>query len=84
MATGSQVQIQEPEVTFEELAQSARKLRKPLLQIPVYQAEDPTGISSTTLKVDTKGGKFFNLAGQRVNKGYKGLVVRDGKKYMAK
>ena len=39
MATGSQVQIQEPEVTFEELAQSARKLRKPLLQIPVFQAE---------------------------------------------
>ena len=39
MVTGSQVQIQEPEVTFEELAQSARKLRKQLLQIPVYQAE---------------------------------------------
>ena len=39
MATGSQVQIQEPEVTFEELAQSARKLRKQLLQIPVHRAE---------------------------------------------
>ena len=39
MAVGSQVQIQEPELTFEELAQSARKLRKQLLQIPVYQAE---------------------------------------------
>ena len=39
MATGSVVQIQEPEVTFEELAQSARKLRKQLLQIPVYRAE---------------------------------------------
>ena len=39
MATGAQVQIQEPEVTFEELAQSARKLRKQLLQIPVYRAE---------------------------------------------
>ena len=32
MATGSVVQIQEPEVTFEELAQSARKLRK--LRVP--------------------------------------------------
>ena len=31
--------IQEPEVTFEELAQGARKLRKQLLQIPVFQAE---------------------------------------------
>ena len=39
MATGSQVKIQEPEVTFEELAQSARKLRKQLLQIPVFRAE---------------------------------------------
>lgn len=39
MATGSQVQIQEPKVTFEELVQSARKLRKQLLQIPVYRAE---------------------------------------------
>lgn len=33
------VQIQEPEVTFEELSQSARKLRKQLLQIPVFQAQ---------------------------------------------
>ena len=39
MPTGSKVAIQEPEVTFEELAQSARKLRKQLLQIPVNQAE---------------------------------------------
>ena len=35
----AKVGIQEPEVTFEELAESARKLRKPLLQIPVMRAE---------------------------------------------
>ncbi len=35
----SAVSIQEPEVTFEELAQSARKLRKQLLQIPTNRAE---------------------------------------------
>jgi hypothetical protein len=39
MANNATVLIQEPEVTFEELAQSARKLRKQLLQIPVYRAE---------------------------------------------
>lgn len=39
MADTSKVVIQEPDIKFEELGESARKLRKQLLQIPVNRAE---------------------------------------------
>lgn len=39
MADTSKVIIQEPDIKFEELGESARKLRKQLLQIPVNRAE---------------------------------------------
>jgi len=44
-----------------------------------------SGISSTkaTVKVE-KATPMYNLAGQRVNSNFKGLVVKDGKKYVVK
>ena len=43
-----------------------------------------TGISQVeNLKV-AKGGKCFNLAGQQVGKGYKGIVIKNGKKVIVK
>lgn len=55
------------------------------VEIPVYQAAGAiTSISNTTMKVNVSNGQFFNMAGQRVSEGFKGLVVKDGKKYIAK
>lgn len=43
-----------------------------------------TGISKVeNLKV-AKDGKCFNLAGQQVGKGYKGIVIKNGKKMVIK
>jgi hypothetical protein len=43
-----------------------------------------TGIGSVaTVKVDTKA-PIFNLAGQRVNKDYKGVVIQNGRKFIQK
>ena len=44
---------------------------------------DPTGISSVVN--DKKAAAVtYNLAGQRVSKDYKGIVIKNGAKYIAK
>lgn len=49
----------------------------------VYPEEDPTGISQVN-SAQQNGGKAFNLAGQQVKQGYKGIVIKDGKKFVVK
>ena len=49
----------------------------------VEEVEAPTGIEqveSSKVKVES----YYNLAGQRVNNSYKGLVIKNGKKHMNK
>ena len=52
-----------------------------------YQLEVPEdsgdGINNVVNKA-TRSAVIYNLAGQRVSKDYKGIVVNDGKKYVAK
>lgn len=52
------------------------------LAVTVSQG-DATGVSVTVKKLDSKSAAY-NLAGQRVNKNYKGLVIKDGRKFMNK
>lgn len=44
----------------------------------------PTGISSVETEQAVKDGKAYNLAGQRVGKNYRGVVIVNGKKYIRK
>ena len=46
--------------------------------------EQPTAINGVVAKAAAGNGAIYNLAGQRVNAAYKGLVIKDGKKYIAK
>lgn len=48
-----------------------------------FTASGDTGVSSITTDVDKNAPKY-NLAGQRVDKNYKGVVIQNGKKYMNK
>lgn len=41
-----------------------------------------TGISQTIAVPAAKSSKVFNLAGQQVGKSYKGIVIKNGKKYV--
>ncbi len=41
---------------------------------------DPTGISSVSAKKAVSTGKMYNLSGQIVGEGYKGIVIVNGKK----
>ena len=58
-------------------------LAKDELQFVFYDSET-TGINNIDAETDTDAF-MYNLSGQKVGNGYKGIVVRkDGKKYMAK
>lgn len=47
--------------------------------------EETTGINGITASdAEQNGIALYNLAGQRVAKGYKGLVIKNGKKYLVK
>lgn len=47
--------------------------------------EETTGINGITASdAEQNGTALYNLAGQRVANGYKGLVIKNGKKYLVK
>ncbi|MBO6060187.1 MAG: hypothetical protein J6P67_08620, partial [Bacteroidaceae bacterium] len=52
------------------------------LAVTVTQGE-ASGINVAVTKLDSKSAAY-NLAGQRVNKDYKGLIIKDGRKFMNK
>lgn len=43
-----------------------------------------TGISDVKVTKTATSGKLYNVAGQRINKDAKGIVIKDGKKYLVK
>lgn len=45
---------------------------------------DPSGISEVNTANKTATAKTYNMLGQQVNAGAKGLLIRDGKKFIAK
>jgi hypothetical protein len=51
----------------------------------VYQyGTDPTGIKNVVTNKINGSTAIYNLAGQRVSKDYKGIVIKNGNKYIAK
>lgn len=47
-----------------------------------FTKETSTGISNVNSTSSAKSGKTYNLAGQEVSGSYKGLVIKNGKKYV--
>lgn len=56
----------------------------PCLYKFVEEDETPTGIDTIDADKTVKSGAVYNLAGQRVGKDYKGIVIVDGKKHVQK
>ena len=71
-------------VTFQGLLQKYVKenLLTPEL-VNGYLAENTSGIQNVTAKA-ANNGRTYNLAGQEVGKNFKGIVVKNGKKFMTK
>ena len=51
---------------------------------PYQYGTDPSGIINVKEDAAKANGAIYNLAGQRVSKDYKGIVVKNGKKYIVK
>jgi hypothetical protein len=49
-----------------------------LMASPV-EVEAPTGINEVRCEMDEESGDIYNLSGQRVDRQYRGLVVRNGR-----
>jgi len=50
----------------------------------VLLSSETTGISNSVVAPTAKSTKIYNLAGQQVDASYKGVVVKNGKKYVQK
>lgn len=66
-------------------AQPASKNNNTNAKIHVaVMAASTTGISNISAKEASKQAEVYNLSGQRVDASYKGIVVRNGRKYLRK
>lgn len=51
-------------------------------KISILKTSTPTGISNTIIAPAANATKIYNLAGQQVDASYKGVVIKNGKKYV--
>ena len=66
-------------------AQAASKNNNTNAKIHVaVMAASTTGISNISVEEASKQAEVYNLSGQRVDASYKGIVVRNGRKYLRK
>lgn len=76
--------IQFGEGTFTSFGAYATKQDNTVLPMLFKMVEGTTGINNIQTTTAVKNNVMYNIAGQRVNKDYKGLVIVNGKKMMVK
>lgn len=76
--------IQFGDGTYTTFGAYAKKMDKTVLPMLFQMVEGTTGINNIQTTTAVKNNVMYNIAGQRVNKDYKGLVIMNGKKMMVK
>lgn len=76
--------IQFGQGTFTSFGAYATKQDNTVLPMLFKMVEGTTGINNIQTTTAVKNNVMYNIAGQRVNKDYKGLVIVNGKKMMVK
>lgn len=76
--------IQFGQGTFTSFGAYATKQDNTVLPMLFKMVEGTTGINNIQTTTVVKNNVMYNIAGQRVNKDYKGLVIMNGKKMMVK
>lgn len=76
--------IQFGQGTFKSFGAYATKQDNTVLPMLFKMVEGTTGINNIQTTTAVKNNVMYNIAGQRVNKDYKGLVIMNGKKMMVK
>ena len=84
MLTNNGKYIQFGDGTYTSFGAYAEKKDKTVLPMLFVMGEGQTGINNIHTSTAVKNNVMYNLAGQRVNKDYKGLVIMNGKKMMIK
>ena len=76
--------IQFGDGTYTSFGAYDKKMDKTVLPMLFVMGEGQTGINNIHTSTAVKNNVMYNLAGQRVGKDYKGLVIMNGKKMMIK
>ncbi len=76
--------IQFGQGTFKSFGAYATMQDNAVLPMLFKMVEGTTGINNIQTTTAVKNNVMYNIAGQRVNKDYKGLVIMNGKKMMVK
>lgn len=76
--------IQFGDGTYTSFGAYAKLEGKRVLPMLFKMVEGATGINNIQTTTVVKNNVMYNIAGQRVNKDYKGLVIMNGKKMMVK
>ncbi len=84
MLTNNGKYIQFGDGAYTSFGAYAEKMDKTVLPMIFVLGEGQTGINNIHTSTAVKNNVMYNLAGQRVNKDYKGLVIMNGKKMMIK
>lgn len=84
MLTNNGKYIQFGDGTYTSFGAYAEKKDNTVLPMLFVLGEGQTGINNIHTSTVVKNNVMYNLAGQRVNKDYKGLVIMNGKKMMIK
>lgn len=84
MLTNNGKYIQFGDGTYTSFGAYAEKKDNTVLPMLFVLGEGQTGINNIHTSTAVKNNVMYNLAGQRVNKDYKGLVIMNGKKMMIK
>lgn len=84
MITNNGKYIQFGDGTYTSFGAYAEKKDNTVLPMLFVLGEGQTGINNIHTSTAVKNNVMYNLAGQRVNKDYKGLVIMNGKKMMIK
>lgn len=71
---------------FEVEADKTYWLFNPKSQIGIYgfQFTETTGINTVKNAAETANAPMYNIAGQQVEQGFKGMVIQNGKKFIVK
>ena len=70
---------------FKQKVQKQTKLKnKAIKEFKKYFDIETTGIESAAASVTNKKGHIYNLSGQIVDSNYRGIVIKDGHKYIQK
>ncbi len=74
----------DPETTMYKITITEKGSAMAIDGVFLYKADESAGVNEVKAATKADNGAIYNLAGQQVSKNYKGVVVKNGKKFIQK